>query len=342
MSSRVDSVQSAVLLGCLLLPGCMTSALWRDDQEQVLTARDHGEMAIETVGYVDDQRPGSSVDAPSVLVRARPARGAPEFLGGKSTKPVWMLFQPREERAASAIAALLACESLGPVDRCTIELDLTHSSPFDEYYLTAHVEIGGRLSPRICSGMLDEGTAAQLLGSPRAVEVPRLAAGRWSACVAAAERVDWHVLLQFAPDGHGVVIGGIDDGDGMELLVRVGRGADAQYLRVPADVTPLLSCVQRDWSSLWGERFLLQTGGNVKVLLRPMSAAAMGPPRRPVAMVFTSTANEMQPRFSLVEKILLTPLTALIDTLSWVGQHGPLAPLWGNDIPFARPRRPGH
>jgi len=339
MSSRVDPLQSALLLGCLLLPGCATSALWRDDQVEVFAARDHGEMAIETVGYVDDQRP--AVDAPSVLVRARPARGGPELLGGKSNKPVWMLFQPRDERVAGAIAALLASEPLGPVDRCTIELDLTHT-PLDEYYLTAHVEIGGRLAPRICHGMLDESTAAQLLNSPRAVEAPRLAAGRWSASVQAAERVDWHVLLQFAPDGHGVVMGGIDDGDGMELLVRVGRGADAQYVRVPAAVTPLLCCVQRDWSSLWGERYLLQTGGNVRVLLRPMTSVAMDPPRRPTAMVLTSTTDEMRPRFSLVEKVLLTPFAVLIDTLSWLGQHGPLAPLWGHEEPHVRPGRPGH
>jgi hypothetical protein len=192
--------------------------------------------------------------------------------------------------------------------------------------------------------MLDESTAAQLLSSPRAVDVARLAAGAWSACVDAAGRVDWRLLLQFAPDGHGVVIGGLLDGDDMELLVRVGRGADAQFLRVPAAVTPLLCCVQRDWSSLWGERYLLQTGGNVRVLLRPMSSVAMGPPRRPTAMVFTNTVDELRPRFSLIEKILLTPFAALADVLSWFGQHGPLAPLWGHDDQrYARPdaQKPG-
>jgi len=295
----------------------MTSTLWRGDEVQVLVARGHGEMAIETVGFVDAQCPDPSVDVPSVLVCARPVRGGPDLLGGKSTKPVWMLFQPQDQQAAGAMAAILASEPLGPVDRCIIELDLTRTAS-DEDYLTAHVEIAGRLAPRICNGMLDEATAEQLLSSPRGVDVARLEAGGWSACVDAAERVDWHVLLQFAPDGHGVVMGGLEDGDDMELLVHVGIGPHSQYLRVPAAVTPVLRCVQRDWSSLWGERYLLQTGGNVRVLLRPMSSVAMGPPRRPTAMVFTNTVDGMRPRYSLIEKIVLTPVCALADVLSWL------------------------
>jgi hypothetical protein len=358
MSSCLDHVQlraerreaaprrawrSATLLACLLLPSCMTSALWRDDdQVQVLVAREHGAMAIDTVGFVDEKCPDPSVDVPSVLVCSRPVRGGPDLLGGKSTKPVWMLFQPEDQQAAGAIAAILASEPLGPVDRCIIELDLTRSVS-DEDYLTAHVEIGGKLAPRICNRMLDEASAEQLLGSPRGVDVARLEAGRWSACVDAAERVDWHVLLQFAPDGHGVVMGGLEDGDDMELVVHVGNGPHSQYLRVPAAVTPVLCCVQRDWSSPWGERYLLQTGGNVRVMRRPMSSVAMGPPLRPTAMVFTDTVEGMRPRYTLLEKILFTPIAVAVDVGAWILQHGPLAPLWGHDEPATPDRhRRGH
>lgn len=308
----------ALLAGllALLLPGCVTRALWSDSTTKV-TAMQRSELHVAALGTWNDE----AAD-PGVVLAIDPLGNHTAPAPDPLDLPQLLLF-PNDAPTCDAIVALLATEPLGPLDRRVVEVDWTRSR-LGEVFATAHVDLIGEVRPGILL-RLDDTTAAALLGSPRAVPRERLLAGDHRVYVEAAERVDWRLLMPFDPSGRGAVLAGIPrDGAGderMDLLVRVGDDHRSEVVRVPASLTPILGSLHRD--SLLFDRYRLQATCRATLSFQKVSVAYAAP-KHLTKLALTSAVESLEPSISLPMQVLLTPFAVTADVLLWVLRHGPV------------------
>jgi hypothetical protein len=332
------------MLVFLLLPSCITRALWRDDASKVVLASASTRLDVEAMGVVDSFPSDDATNSPALLLRARPTGDLPPPLSPDPTQPVWLLLFPKDRHAAGAIVDLLTAVPPGSVDHCVFDVEWTYS-PAGQRFVTARVELGGDADPWLEGRELGSAAAKALLASQGAIAAPKLRESAWSKQVDAAESVDWRVLLPRGQDGHGKVLAALpaqQGGDRRDLLVRVDSGSDCHYLRVPAAEAPLLCALHHDPQSLF-DRYQLQANCAAAFLPGPLPGVAMYPLRGSTSIAFTSFVEGMRPRFSLPVKVLLTPLAAIADAACLVLKAGPvdLRALFGPEPKPAPARRLG-
>ena len=346
-----------LLCGLLALPGCLTRTLWNQHgTEVVLEDSDRVEFAVEAVGVRQQgDDPARATPGDGLLLQLR----RPSHRGDEQRRPApdpgWFLLRPQDGRQAAVLAELLASAPLGPIERCAIEVDRTVSPERDEFW-TARIEIRGAFSPRLRDCALDEAAALDLLATGP-VAAAEAAAPELARCIAAAGQLDWRVLLPWARDGAGHVLGcvgaatapagtgahGIDD---IDLLVRVGPPG-GRCLRVPAAVTPVLAAVHRDPTTLVSERFVLWADCEPLPIPRPQE------PLRSLAcpqlLALTTGVEGTHDRVGVLEKLALTPFAFTLDALGEIFvpnlraylEQPPLTPLERDQLAARGPPWPG-
>jgi hypothetical protein len=225
-----------------------------------------------------------------LLVRAHRTRGrvASALDAALTGACCFSLAWPDDPVTARAMGELFASEPIGAIGRCAIELcwALTREQ---ERVWEGRIEVQGELAPERCGCALDELSAMALLAAPGTVR-PEAAPAELLCCVAAAERVDWRLLVPEEEEGCGSVVGCIPrerDGDAArdgrwDLLVRLQRSAAHRYLRVAAAAVPVLALAHRDPFTL-GDRFVVQ------VRCQPRIASSSRPPDQLVAPPASTT-----------------------------------------------------
>lgn len=330
-----------IVLALLPLSGCLTSALWAPDPVVYSADLREAGFAVEAIGLrLEEASEPETGPAAALVLRAtrthgRCAGGLEQALAG----PAWFALRPEHAEQAFAIEELLAVERLGPVGRCAIELQWTWTHAGEQVF-DGRLEIGGEFWPGLCRCAIDEAEALVLLSSSATVVAEGVGAPELPRCIAAAERIDWRVLLPFADDGTGQVLGCLaprsecgaatDDIEAIDLLVRVGRAPPHRYLRVPAVVTPTLACVERDPGTLL-DRFVLRTPCRAELVAEPRSFVPLCAPPPGTGLSLVSNVEGIGNRTGLLEKVLVTPFTVVIDSVVAVLMHG----RWPRDPPPA-------
>lgn len=320
----------------LLLCGCglqfhLTNALWEPDNTIAPVDRQQAKLAVGAVSVCrDDGTETENGPTTRVLLRTqrhggRPTRALQPELGG----PRWFsLAWPEDPLTARAMGDLFATEPIGGIEHCAIDVSWTLTVQGERNW-EGYVEARGQLSPELRRSELDEAAALALLASPAVVPA---GAGdeNLQRCIAAAERVDWCILLPNAADGSGRVIGCLKSQAGVaagyagavDLVVRTGREAPHRYLRVPAAAMPVLALAWRDPRTLF-DRFVVQTWCQVRLATEPPAGAPRLAPTWSTTFRLSSGGEALHRYDSPALNAILTPFAVMADVAVWFLKQGP-------------------
>jgi hypothetical protein len=315
-----------LVLALLPLSGCLTKALWAPDPIVCSVEQQHAAFAVEALGL-----DASAPEAPALVLRAARTRGrCVAAVGEVPDGPTWWSLR-MDDADAAAVEELLAAEPLGPIERCAIELEWTRTHQGERIW-DGRLEIRGEFAPRFGRCAIDETEARALLSSSATVPDGEVGAPELPRCIAAAERIDWRVLLPFEPDGRGKVLGclvprsecgGAAAGiEAIDLLVQVGGAPPYRYLRVPAVAMPALALVVRDPTTLL-DRFVLLARCQPRLATAPRPIMPLAAPPAGTTMRLCSNVEVFENRTGTFGKVLLTPLAAVADATLWLLEHGP-------------------